>query len=130
MTTTELRLTDTERLVLGLIASRGATGLTTWGPKSHPRVEDFTAEREALLSLLRFGLAIEQSWPQERIILLSEAGQERFDQVRKNASRYSECPGCVLLQCVCSYRCGCLAASDPLAPEGVHHPTGCHGSHD
>jgi hypothetical protein len=92
--------------------------------------DGLTAETEALESLLRFGFATEQSWPLERIIVLSEEGQARFEQSRKNAARYSECPGCTLLNCVCSYRMGCLVASDPLAPEGVHHPTGCHGSHD
>jgi hypothetical protein len=130
MTTTDIRLTDTERLVLALIGSRGAEGITTWGPKSHPRLEDYTAETEALQSLLRFDLVTEQEWPLERIIILTEEGQTRFEQSRKYAARYSECPGCTLLNCVCSYRMGCLAVSDPLAQKGNHIRLGCNGTHD
>jgi hypothetical protein len=127
-------MTNNERLVLGLLASRGKTGVATYsGNKAfHPSVEDGSEYAEALQSLERFGLA-KYFYPPKSVTgvyVLTDEGVERAEQENRSAVRWGGCVGCMQVMCVCMRKIACLVASDPLGPEGVNHPVGCLGTHD
>lgn len=131
-----IALTSVERMTLGLVASRGDTGLGTYSrdPAYHPAIEYGTSWYEGLESLQRFGL-VRYSYPKGQVtgrFYATEEGLERANARGWAETRYApDCVGCVSLMCVCSYKMGCLVAEDPMRPEGLtYHPVGCHGTHD
>ena len=127
-----VRLTDTERAVLALLVVRGDHGLTTYGdPYERLAAPDI---REAVDSLERFGYIADAVVGGRRVIrkatlvkVITDLGRARYDAGRLGTRG---CPGCIHVHCVCSYSGRCLVAQDPLAPDGLTHVTGCHGTHD
>lgn len=128
-----VRLTETERAVLALVALRGDHGIVTWGDE-YARLGEPDI-REAVASLERFGYlttavdadgrsVTRRAYP---VLVLSDTGRDRYDATQVGTRG---CPACVRVNCVCSYSGRCLAAQDPLTPDGLTHVTGCHGTHD
>lgn len=130
------RLTDAEAMILALTGARGTIGLDTYGKLSSPAFDSYKGFTEAFISLDRFGLIGLTPWDRSnpyktRGYVLTEAGRERYEAGVRRAARYGGCPGCTLLDCVCSHRIGCLVHDDPLVAPEVHTaPLGCTGTHD
>lgn len=122
-------LTDNEKIMLAIVAHRGAEGMTIFEVlKIGGRAESWLwGVYEAAQSLGRFGLVTDR-YPNGKVrnagkvCWLSETGQARFDQLRFAAMRVTIQPCCeymITLPCVCRYKSFC-----PV------HGGDCHGSHD
>ena len=129
-----MRLTDRQTMLIGYLGQQPEA----IGYGADSEVGQDEVYQELILTLLNAGL-VESKWENSRldkitgkwttgkyVYSLTDEGKAKYDAVHNGyyGSRL-DCPSCVVLFCVCSYKSGCLRQS-----ETEHNNLGCHGTHD